>query len=304
MKEDKTITVNKTKLELTNLQKIFWPEENITKGDVIEYYDRMYRYVLPYLKGRPQSLLRNPNGIKDKGFFQKDAGRGAPDWVKTEKIYADSSKREVEYIICDDKATLLYLANLGCIELNPWNSKVSTPDNPDFLILDLDPSGKNNYDDVVDVALAAGAVLNKAGIPSFCKTSGKSGMHIYLPLGARYDYEEVRSFAKLLATLTEEQIPEKSTLERSLSSRPKNKVYIDFLQNARGQTLASPYCLRPYPGATVSTPLDWKEVKPGLRPDRFTIHTVPQRVEKLGDVFKGILGKGFDMEKSLGKLDR
>lgn len=304
MKEGKTITVNKRKLELTNLQKVYWPEENITKGDMIDYYEQMYRLVLPYLKGRPQSLKRNPNGIHDKGFFQKDAGGDAPEWVRTEKIYADSSEREVNYIICDDKATLLYLANLGCIELNPWNSKVSTPDNPDFLILDLDPSDKNDYDDVVEVALAIKSVLEKAGISSYCKTSGKSGMHIYLPLAGQYDYEEVRSFAKLLATLAQAQIPDKSTLERSLASRPKNKVYIDFLQNAKGQTLASPYCLRPYPGATVSTPLEWKEIKPGLRPDKFTIRTVPQRVEKIGDLFKGVLGKGLDMEKSISKLEK
>lgn len=303
-KENKTVVIGKNKLQLTNLDKIFWPEEKITKGDVIDYYNGMHKFILPYLKNRPQSLKRNPNGIADKGFFQKDAGEEAPEWVKSEKIFSESTNKEVDYIICNDKATLIYLANLGCIELNPWNSKKDTLDFPDYLIIDIDPSEKNDYDDVVEVAKAVKTVLDKAKAPSFCKTSGATGMHVYVPLSAQYSYEHVRSFAGLIASLTNEQIPEISTLERSLQERGKDKVYIDYLQNSRAQTLACAYSLRPRPGATVSTPLQWKEVKRGLRPDKFNIRTVPKRMAKTDDLFYGVLGKGIDLKKCISELEK
>lgn len=303
-KKDKTITVSRRKLTLTNLNKIFWPEEKITKGDVIEYYNTMSKFILPYLKGRPESLKRNPNGIIDKGFFHKDAGKDAPDWVDTKKIFSESTKENVEYIICNNKPTLLYLSNLGCIEFNPWNSKIGQPDHPDYCIIDIDPSAKNDYDDVVDVALAVKAVLDKARIPGYCKTSGATGMHIYIPLGAKYPYDQVRVFAEIIAHLTLEQIPEISTMERSLKKRNKNMVYIDYLQNSRGQTLACAYSLRPRPGAPVSTPLFWKEVKHGLKPESFNIHNIASRVEKKGDIFRNVLKKGIDMKRSLRTLGK
>ena len=303
-KHDKTVTVSRRKLTLTNVNKIFWPDEKITKGDVIDYYDTMSKYILPYLKGRSESLKRNPNGIKDTGFFQKDAGQDAPSWVDTKKILSESTKKEVDYILCNNKPTLLYLANLGCIEFNPWNSTIKKPDNPDYCIIDIDPSEKNDYDDVIDVALAVKAVLDKAGIPGSCKTSGATGMHVYIPLGAKYTYDEVRVFAEIIAHLTMEQVPEISTMERSLKKRAKNKIYIDYLQNSRGQTLACAYSLRPRPGATVSTPLSWKEVKPGLRPDSFNIHNVAQRADKNGDLFSDVLKKGIDMKRCLRTLEK
>lgn len=303
-KENKEVTIGKNKLQFTNLDKIFWSEKKITKGDVLDYYNDMNKYILPYLKNRPQSLKRNPNGIADNGFFQKDAGEEAPEWVKSKKIFSESTNKEVDYIICNDKATLLYLANLGCIELNPWNSKKDTLDFPDYFIIDIDPSEKNDYDDVVEVAKVVKTVLDKAKAPSFCKTSGASGMHVYVPLSAKYNYEHVRSFAELIASLTNEQIPEISTLERSLKGRDKNKIYIDYLQNSRAQTLACAYSLRPKPGATVSTPLQWKEVKRGLRPDRFNIRSVPKRMAKTGDLFHGVLGKGIDLKKCISELEK
>lgn len=302
--KEKTLTVSKHKLDLTNLNKIFWPQEKITKGDLIEYYNTISTYILPYLKNRPQSLKRNPNGIIDRGFFQKDAGENIPDWINTQKIYSASTKEDVDYIVCNDKATLLYLSNLGCIEFNPWNSKVTNLDHPDYLILDIDPSEKNNFDQVVDVALAIKQITDRAGADVYCKTSGATGMHVYMPLNARYTYEQARSFAELLARRTHELLPLITTMERSLQKRGKDKIYIDYLQNSRGQTLASAYCLRPRPGAPVSAPLKWPEVKHGLRPEQFTVFNMARRIDKEGDLFRGVLGKGIDIKKSLGQLEK
>lgn len=300
--DSNVVKVQGHELKFTHLDKVYWPEEGITKGEVIEYYNSIHKYILPYLKDRPQSLKRNPNGITDKGFFHKDAGDAAPEWVDSIELYSESADKEIDYILCNNKATLLYLNNLGCIEINPWNSRVKSLDNPDYLIMDIDPSDKNTFDDVIDAARVIKDVLDKAGATSFCKTSGASGLHVYVPLGAKYDYEQARSFAEIIASLTLEQLPDTTTMERSLNKR-KGKIYLDYLQNKRGQTLASVYSLRPVPGATISTPLDWKEVKHGLSPAQFTMKTLPKRLTKKGDLFKGILMKGIDMAKCLKKLE-
>lgn len=297
------VKVQGHELKLTHLDKLYWPDEGITKGEVIEYYNRVYKYIIPYLKDRPQSLKRNPNGINDKGFFHKDAGDAAPEWVDSIELYSESADKEIDYIVCNNKATLLYMNNLGCIEINPWNSRTKHLDNPDYLIMDIDPSDKSTFDEVIDTAQVIKAVLDKAGAASFCKTSGASGLHIYVPLGAKYDYDQARSFAEIIASLTLEQLPDITTMERSLSKR-KDKIYLDYLQNKRGQTLAAVYSLRPVPGATISTPLDWKEVKHGLSPAQFTMKTISKRLDKKGDLFKDVLLKGIDMGKCLKKLER
>ncbi|PZF74546.1 DNA ligase D [Taibaiella soli] len=290
------------KVNFTNTDKIFWPDEGYTKGDVIDYYNRMYKYILPYLKNRPESLKRNPNGINGQFFYHKDAGEHAPDWVETFKVHSESNDKDIDYIVCNDKPTLLYLANLGCIEMNPWNSRTTKPDNPDYCILDLDPSDNNTFDQVVQTALAVKEVLDRAGVESYCKTSGSTGLHVYIPLGAKYDYEQCRQFALIIAQMTNDLVPDFTTLERSLSKRRKDQLYIDYLQNKKGQTLAAAYSIRPKPGATVSTPLDWKEVKFGLDPHQFNINTIQQRVEKKGDLWLPVLKKGIDMRKTLGLL--
>lgn len=299
---EKQLVFGKTKVKLTNLSKIFWPDEGITKGMVIEYYQQMADYILPYLKDRPQSLKRNPNGILDKGFFHKDAGDEAPSWVKSIEIYSDSAKKEIDYIICNDKATLAYLNNLGCIELNPWNSTTKALDKPDYLIIDIDPSDKNTFEQVIETANTFKEFLDKAGAESFCKTSGATGLHIFVPMGKKYEYEQVKDFAHLLCMHVSEMLPGFTTLERSLAKRGDKKIYLDYLQNRRGQTIASVYSLRPHKGATVSTPLLWKEVKSGLDPAAFNIHTMPQRVKKMKDAFNGIFGKATDIKKCLEKL--
>jgi DNA ligase D-like protein (predicted polymerase)/DNA ligase D-like protein (predicted 3'-phosphoesterase) len=289
-------------LKLSNLDKIFWPEQNITKGDLINYYRSMHKYVLPYLKDRPESLKRNPNGIRDYGFFHKDAGQGAPAWVKSINIYSESSKKDVDYIICNDQATLAYLNNLGCIELNPWNSKVSRLDNPDYLVMDLDPSDKSEFDHVVEAALAIKEILDGAGVSSYCKTSGASGLHVYVPMGGEYTYDQIKLFAELIAQRTNNLLPSTTTLERTLTKR-KGKIYLDHLQNRKGQTLACAYSVRPIPGAGVSTPLEWKEVKAGLKPTDFNMFNILKRVEKKGDLFGPVLKGKTNLKKALKNLE-
>ncbi len=292
----------KVKVNTTNLNKIYFPDKAITKGMVIEYYQQVADYILPYLKDRPQSLKRNPNGILDNGFFHKDAGDEAPAWVKSVEIYSDSTKKEIDYIICNDQQTLMYLNNLGCIELNPWSSTTKALDKPDYLIIDLDPSDKNTFEQVIKTALAFKAILDKAGADCYCKTSGATGLHIFLPMGKKYLYEQVKNFAHVLCMMVNEELPDFTSLERSLQKRGNNKIYLDYLQNRRGQTIASVYSMRPHPGATISTPLQWKEVKPGLTPAAFTIETVLPRIKKIGDIFSGVLGKGIDLKKCLDKI--
>lgn len=299
---DQTKTIGGNKVQLTHLDKIYWPGAGYTKGDMIDYYSKVYRYINKYLKYRPESLRRNPNGISDEGFFHKDAGDAAPEWADTYKMWSESANKEINYIVCNNKATLLYLANLGCIELNPWNSRTGSVDHPDYLVIDIDPSEKNSFDQVVDTALMVKEIMDKGGCKCYCKTSGATGLHVYVPLGAKYDYTQARDFAHTIAMLSHEQLPDFTSLERSLSKRGKDKIYIDYLQNRPGQTLACAYSLRPKAGAPVSTPLDWKEVKHGLTPTDFNMNNILKRLEKKGDIFSPVLGKGIDMIKVLNKL--
>lgn len=286
---------------ISNPQKLYWPDDQISKGDLVRYYNAVSSYILPYLKDRPQSLKRNPNGIKDKGFFHKDAGKGAPEWVDTVSLEAESAHRNIEYILCNNEATLFYLNNLGCIELNPWNSRTSKLDYPDYMVIDLDPSDNNSFEDVIDTARVVKEILDKAGAPAYCKTSGATGLHIYVPMKANYTYEEVRTFAELVARLTEEKLPKLTTVERSLNKR-NGRLYLDYQQNKKGQTLASVYSVRPNPGATVSTPLSWKEVRSGLHPSQFNIFNLEKRLNKTGDLFTGVLTEKISLKKCLKNL--
>jgi len=300
--DGRIFTFGKIKLKTSHLNKVFFPDDGITKGDVIDYYISMSDYILPYLKGRPESLLRNPNGINQKGFFQKDAAGNVPSFVKSKKIFSESNQKEIDYIVCDNQATLTYLNNLGCIEINPWHSTINKLDKPDYLIIDIDPSDENNFEQVIEAANAVKEILDKAGAPSFCKTSGSSGLHVYVPTGKQYTYEQVKDFAYIICMMAHNKLPDFTTLERNLQKRGNKHIYMDYLQNRRGQTIASVYSLRPKPGATVSTPLLWEEVKKGLSPKQFTIHNVFERVKKNGDLFKDVLGKGIDLNKCLEKL--
>ncbi|WP_028981609.1 DNA ligase D [Sporocytophaga myxococcoides] len=299
-KQDALVEIGGQSLKFTNLKKVFWPEEGYVKQDLIEYYDHIASIILPYLKDRPESLRRNPNGYDKPSFFQKDMPDSIPQWVETVKIYSDSNEKELNYMLCQDKATLLYMANLGCIEINPWSSRIQSPEQPDYIVIDLDPVGVT-FDVVIEVAQAVKHVLDRGKIEGFCKTSGSKGIHIYIPLGAQYTYDQGKDFAYLIAMLTHNLVPQLTSLERMPKNRP-NKVYLDYLQNRMGQTLAAPYCLRPKPGATVSTPLEWSEVKKGLNPMEFNIKTIFKRIKEKGDIFKHVLTHVNDMDKSLTYL--
>ena len=289
-----------TGVKLTNLQKVFWPKEGYTKGDVIGYYDALTDTILPHLKDRPESLRRQPNGIADEGFFHKDMTTQLPSFVETTRVYSETNEKTLTYILCQNRETLLYLANLGCIELNPWLSRIGQPDRPDFSIVDLDP-GEAPFEDLIVTAQAVHKVLKEAHIDSYCKTSGKSGLHIAIPLGGACDFDQSRMLAELIVRLTHQQLPKLTSIDRNPGNRG-GKVYLDHLQNRRGQTIAAPYSLRPCPGATVSTPLAWEEVESGLKPKAFTIETTLKRVEALGDLWKPVLTESFDLAKALENL--
>lgn len=287
----------------THLDKVLWPEEGITKGDLVDYYRAIAPFILPHLKDYPQSLNRHPHGIGKASFFQKDAIGYLPKWVETHKIYSPSSEKSINYILCQNEWTLLYLANLGCIELNPWISHVGSLDSPDYMVIDLDPDG-NKFSQVVEVALEVNSVLNKLGLENFCKTSGATGLHICVPCRDQgYDYKTTREFAQMVCQIVHQSFPEITSIERSPSKRRK-KIYLDFLQNARGQTLASPYCVRPIAMATVSTPLLWKEVTSSLEPTDFTIHNIPKVIGKRGDLWLPMLNVSADLMKCREKLSK
>ncbi|MES2560013.1 MAG: DNA ligase D [Bacteroidota bacterium] len=298
---DTIVTIGGKKVKCTNLTKPYWPGEKITKGDLIAYYQSISKWILPYLKNRPQSLNRHPNGINGASFYQKDMNVDQlPAWMKTAKIYSTSNNKYLDYLLCNDEATLVYMANLGCIEINPWHSIHTKPEYPDYMILDLDP-GKIPFVEVVNTALVIKEICEELKMPCFCKTSGATGLHIYIPLGAKYDYDDVKIFAELMATLTHKRLPKTTSIERSVSKR-SNKVYVDFLQNRKGQTIAAPYSVRPRPHATVSTPLLWSEVNHTLKPEQFTMHNIVQRLNKVGDLWKGVFSKPVSIDKLLPKI--
>jgi bifunctional non-homologous end joining protein LigD len=289
-------------LSFTHLSKIYWPKEKITKRDMLNYYYQAAPFILPYMKDRPQSLNRHPNGINGESFYQKDVTGKIPDWIATFPYHSEGDDRDKNFLVCTDEASLLYIASLGCIEMNPWSSRVQSPDNPDFCIIDLDPD-TNKFEQVVETAQVTRQVLESAGITGYCKTSGSTGLHIYIPLGAKYTYDESKEFARLIVTLVHRELPRFTSIERALKDR-KGKIYLDFLQNRPQATIATVYSLRPKPGATVSMPLDWKEVKKGISIGDFTIKNAIARIREKGDIFKPVLAKGINMDKALKALTK
>lgn len=275
------------RVSLTHLERLYFPEDGYTKGDLVAYYRQMAPYILPYLKDRPESLHRHPNGIGSESFFQKDMSGFLPSWVETVRVESASSKRSIDYLVCQNEATLLYMANLGCIELNPWLSRVGNLEAPDYSVIDLDPDGQG-FDAVVAAARTVKEVLDAAGIPGFCKTSGATGMHIYIPLQTPSTFETSRALAEAICRHVEARLPEFTTMERT-PTRRRGKMYLDYMQNRRGQTLAAAYCVRPRAKAPVSTPLSWDEVIPTLNPTNFTIVTVPARVRAIGDIWHALV---------------
>lgn len=295
-----TVKVDGHLLKFTNLDKLYWPGEGITKRDMINYYAAVADTILPYLKNRPQSLNRFPEGIKGFNFYQKNVEDKVADWIPTFPYTSESGGETKSFLVCKDKATLLYMANLGCIELNPWHSRTQHPDNPDYCLIDLDPD-TNSFNEVIETALVIKDILDEIGAPSFVKTSGATGMHILIPLGARYSFEQSRMLAELIVNIANKQLPKNTSVLRTPAKR-KGQIYLDFMQNWQIQTMAAAYSLRPKPGATVSAPLRWEEVKKGLKVADFNIHNMLQRIAEEGDLLKGLLGKGINMKTVLDKL--
>jgi bifunctional non-homologous end joining protein LigD len=294
--------INRHELKFTNLDKVFWPKEGYTKRDLLNYYYQAAPFILPYLKDRPQSMNRFPNGIEGKGFYFKDVTDTAPDWAETYLYHSDTDKEDKHYLVGKDEATLLYMANLGCIEMNPWNSTIKKPDHPSFCIIDLDPD-KNSFDQVIEAAQVTKTILDDMGIESYCKTSGSTGLHIYIPFGNKYTYDQSKEFARVVVTLLHNELPDYTSLERTVKDR-HGKMYLDFLQNRPHATIAAPYSVRPKPGATVSMPLHWDEVKKGLKISDFDIRNAIDRMNEMGDIFKPVLGKGIDLKKVIDQYGK
>ena len=301
--DEETINFGRKALKVTHLNKVFWKQEGITKGDLIHYYQDMAEYLVPYLKDRPISMRRQPNGTEDDGFFQKDVDvTHLPSWVKTHPLYSESNDKNINYIIGSDAATLMYMVNLGCIEINPWLSSYKKPDNPDFVVIDIDPHDVP-FTEAVDVALKTKEIFDRMKLDVFIKTSGSKGLHIYCYVGAKYDYDFTKMFAEYVAKLVHDELPDITSVERNPAKR-KNKTYVDFLQNRRGQTIACPYSVRPKPGATVSAPLHWNEVNHELKLSNYNIHNMLDRVKKMDDPWKDLTNNKTDLKKALELLKK
>jgi bifunctional non-homologous end joining protein LigD len=287
-------------LKFTNLNKVFYPADGYTKRDVINFYAAVADLLVPHLQGRPLSLKRYPNGINQDYFFQKDAS-GFPDWLHREELADDEESKT--RVICDDKASLLYLANLGCIDQNPYMSRLGTLEHPDFILIDLDPY-HCGYDRIVEAAQLVREKLRLIGLTGYPKTTGGNGMHIYVPVEPIYSSTQTRQFAEILAGWVAAERPDLFTTPRMVSAREKGKVYFDYLQNASGKTISAPYVLRAHPGAPVATPLKWDEVVPGLKPQQFHIANVLRRFERVGDLFAGVLSKPQELGPAIEKLSK
>jgi bifunctional non-homologous end joining protein LigD len=258
---------------------VFWKEEGYTKGDLIDYYRAISPWILHYLRDRCLVLTRYPDGIDGKSFYQKDAPEYARGFVKTVTVWSDDSQRDLNYFVCEDEASLLYIANMGAIPLHIWGSRVASLELPDWCILDLDPKGAP-FRDVVTVALACKELCDDLGLPVFAKTSGSSGLHVLIPMGRQCTYAQTRDLGGLLARAIVAELPKITTVVRQINKR-EGKVYVDYMQNGQGQLLASPFTVRPVPHALVSAPLLWKEVNAALDMRDFTIKTMPGRMKKL-----------------------
>ncbi len=299
--KEATLNIGGHTLKFTNLKKLYYPDDGVTKRDVLNYYDGVSSLILPHLKDRPLSLKRYPNGIKEDFFFQKDTPETYPSWLRTEWIDSEHVGKPIRYVFAEDRASLLYLVNLGCIDHNPWMSRFAHLDNPDFVLIDLDPQ-ECPFDMIVDAALMVKNVLDRIGMEGYPKTTGGDGMHIYLPLEPHYTYEEARTFAEVISRLVIHQKPEMFTTPRSVAKRQRNRVYFDWMQVAKSKTIAAPYVLRAYPKAPVATPLEWREVKHGLHPEQFNITNALERFRAKGDLFQGVLTRPQRLEDALEKM--
>jgi bifunctional non-homologous end joining protein LigD len=271
------------RVSLTSLDRVYWPDEKLTKFDLLSYYLNISSHLMPFLKDRPAILQRYPRGIKAPMFFQQDL-ESAPAFIRTVRL-TNQEGRELNYAVYTTVGSLLHFVNLGTIEQHPWHSTVKHLDKPDYLMLDLDPKAAP-WKNVLDVALVCREVLDELGLPAFPKTSGSSGIHVYVPLKPKYDYGKIAEIAMALANEVARRAPKIATTQRSLAKRQPQQVYVDAMQNARGKTIASLFSARAKPGATVSMPLTWKQVEKGVKISDFTIKNAPGLVKKNGNAWK------------------
>lgn len=286
---------------VTNPDKVFWPDEGLTKGDLVAYYRAVAKWLLPYLADRPLVLTRYPDGIDGKSFYQKDAPEYAPDWIRLETLWSEGSEREIRYFVIENEEGLAYIANMAAIPLHIWSSRIPTLQHPDWCILDLDPKGAP-FKNVVKVARAIHQLCKQVELPHFVKTSGSTGLHVLIPLGARYTHEQSRAMAELLANCVVKQLPEIATVERHLDARD-GKVYVDYLQNGHGRLLVAPYSVRTVPRAAASMPLRWDQVTSRLDMFKYNLRTVPRLLAKQKvDPFAALFTEVADLNRSLALL--
>ncbi len=302
-KGDADVRTGRRVVRLTNLAKPFWPDRGIRKGDLLQYYADVSDALLPHVVGRPMVMKRYPNGWAGKFFYQKRTPEPRPDWLVTCEI-EHASGNVIDFPVVDDLASLLWLVNLGCIDLNPWYSRCGRVDEPDFLHFDLDPVEGTPFGRVREAALVVRDALEELGMSVYPKTTGATGMHLYVPIVRGPRQKEVWRFAKATAKLLEGRRPDLLTAEYRIADRPPDHVLVDYNQNAWGRTLASVYSVRPTPAASVSTPLEWDEVEAGVTPDDFRLDNVPDRIRRRGDLWRPLAwprrGR-FDLRPLLSK---
>ncbi|MBC5806427.1 MAG: non-homologous end-joining DNA ligase [Candidatus Eremiobacter antarcticus] len=306
--KEQIVAIGGKRVKLTNLDKVLWPADGYTKGDLIAYYRDVASWLLPYLRGRPLTLQRFPNGIDEGSFFEKDVPRGAPDWVKTIELPAYGRHASVEYILCDDEATLAFVANLASITLHVWTSQVGTLDNPDCALFDLDPWEGCSLSTLASVALELRDMLKHVGLGPLVKTSGGTGLHVIVTLAPKHDYDTVKAFAEVIARGLAEERPRQVTLERTIAKRPRGTVYIDWVQVGKGKTIVPPYVVRARKGAPVSMPLAWSDVEAMVRKKardphsefaRWSIANVRALLAQNGDPWKREARKKQSLEFAL-----
>ncbi len=297
---DKTVTIEGSNLKLTNLDKVYWPDEGYTKFDLLKYYYTIADTILPYLKDRPLILKRYPNGIEGEMFYQHNL-ESPPEFLDYHQRI-DSDGKLITYAIANDLISLLYVVNLGTITQNPWFSRTQSSSNPDFFAFDLDPMEKATFDQVKKIALEVKKMLDELGLKGYPKTSGSSGIHIYVPIKSEYTYGDIVPFAKKIATEVAERNPSDATVRRMVRDRKGTQVYVDYLQNIEGKSLAAPYSVREKPHAMASAPLEWKEINKKLTLEQFTMKTMPARIKKKGDLFAEVLKKRQSLASAMKKL--
>ena len=291
-------------IRLTHLNKIYFPRDGLTKRHLLSYYYQIAPLILPFLKDRPLVLRRYPNGIEGASFFQKDAGKDAPEWMETVTVTSEDKGKPIRYFIANDRASLLYLTNLGCIDHNPWTSRRDDLDHPDYIFFDLDPAAGMEFAKVAMLGKAIVSRLQEIHLTSYVKTSGATGLHIYLPIERRYTFEQARQFVQVIASLLNRDHTRLITMERSLRKRPKGTIYIDAHQNSSGQSLASVYSVRAFPGAPVSTPIVSRELNQALKPEKWNLKTLSERIEKVGDLWADFWKARQLLEPALELLDK